>query len=321
MQTYQCALRISTLGHALSFRFCYHRSVRFRAFICSTLLLAQCSAPNKSADHTWTPIPAADLGEIVAQVGTVPIFAKQVEAEAKKTGLPPRATLDRLIENNLLAEAARGQGLRMNHSDDEVRSAFVQRLLEKELEPNLPIESVPDADLRATYEKTRDHFVHPRLVDIGFLAVYTGPTMQKEDHEEREQTARELARYLKGHPAKTLEELSDIAREPAWANRHVVFRRTLQSADKPLSKAVGKEVSRLRSPGDTTPLVVDENGGFIARYVGERSPENITLEQARGELLPGYYEHWRRQQFVEFTTKLARLHHVETYPDRLSRND
>ena len=322
VQPYQCALRISTLGHALIFRIWYHRRVRFRAFTFTAFLFAQCSSPKQASDHAWVPIPSADLGDMVARVGSVPIFANQIKAVAKKSGISPRAILDQLVEDNLLAEAARGGGLQIfNDSDREVSSALVQRLLERELEPSLPFEAVPNADLRPLYDKTRDHFVHPRLVDIGFLAVYTGPTMQKEDREPREQTARELARYLKNHPAKSLDEFSDIARDPDWSHRHVVFRRTLQSTDKPLSEAVGKEVIRMRSPGDTTPLVIDENGGFIARYVDERPPENITLEQSRGELLPAYYEHWRRQKFIEFTTILARLHHVETYPDRLSQND
>ena len=296
--------------------------MRLRAFTLTALALTHCSSDRQTSEQAWTPVASTDLGPVVAKVGTVPIYAKQIEAEARKSELSPRDALDRLIENNLLAEVARSRGVLLPSSaDHEVGSAMVQRLLERELEPNLRPEVVPDADLQPLYEKLKDRFVHPRLVEIGFLAVYTGAPMQKEDREPREQTARELARYLKSHPAKTLEEFSNLARDTTWSSRHVVFRRIFQSPDKPLSPAVGKEVSQLRAPGDTTPLVVDEDGGFIARYISERPPENITLKQARGELLPPFFEQWRRQQFLDFTSKRAALHHVETYPDRLSRND
>jgi hypothetical protein len=296
--------------------------VRCRTPLLVALTLANCSSPRQIAEHEWTPAPSPDLGALVARVGQVPIFAKQVEAKAKKIGLPARAALEDLIASSLLAEAARDRGLTLaGDSDPDVQSALVQRLLEKELEPNIRLESIPDSDLRPLYERVRDTFVHPRLVEIGVLAVYTGAPMPKEFREEREQTAKELAQFLKSHPAKTLDEFSALARDPNWAGQHVVYKHMLQGADKPLSEAVGAEVSKLRAPGDTAPLVVDIDGGFIARYIGERPPENVTFEQARGKLSAGFYEHWRRQQFLEYTTKLARLHRVEMHLDRLPRDE
>jgi hypothetical protein len=145
--------------------------------------------------------------------------------------------------------------------------------------------------------------------------------MQKQDREPREQTGRELAVYLKKHPTKTLEEFSAVASEPAWASRHVVFKRVLQSKNKPLSEAVGAEVAKLKAPGDTTPLVVDEDGSFIARYISERPAENVSFEQARAKLQEGYFSRWRRLHFLDFTSKLARLHRMEMHADRLPRNE
>jgi hypothetical protein len=297
-------------------------SVRCRTSLLVALALANCSSPRQTAEHEWTPVPSPDLGDVVARVGRVPIFAKQVEAQSKKTGTPMRTALEALVAANLLAEVARGQGhVLASARDPEVQSALVQRLLEKELEPNLRPEATPDNDLRPLYERARQSFVHSRLVEIGLLAVYTGAPMQKEDRELREQTARELASYLKKQPAKTLDEFSAIARDPAWSNRKVVFNRFLQSTDSPLSKTVGAEVAKLRAPGDTTPLVVDVDGSFIARYIGERSGEDITFDQVRPKLLAGYYEHWRRKQFLEFTTQLGRLHHVEVHLDSLPKDE
>jgi hypothetical protein len=298
------------------------RSVRRRTLLFLAFSIATCSSPRQTAEHEWTPLPSADLGAVVARVGQVPIFAKQIEAEAKQTGQPAPAALENLIATNLLAELARKQGIPLaSTADHDVQSALVQRLLEKELDPTMRPEAIPDGDLRPLYEKARDAFVHSRLVEIGFLAVYTGGRMGKEDREPREQTGRELARYLKNHPAKTLDEFAALANDPAWAKRQVVFKRVFQSTNKPLSEAVGAEVGKLHAPGDTTPLVVDESGSFIARYISERPAESIGFEQARGKLQAGFYAHWRRQHFLDFTSHLARLHRVETHADRLPRDD
>ncbi len=296
--------------------------MRRRTPLLVALAFANCSSPRQIAESEWTPAPSPDLGAVVARVGQVPIFAKQVEAQAKKIGIPVRSALQDLIDSNLLAEAARQRNYPIaGSSDPDVRSALVQRLLEKELEPNLRPESIPDSDLLPLYNRVRDTFVHPRLVEIGVLAVYTGAAMPEQFREPREQTAKELAQFLKSHPAKALDEFSALARDPKWSSRHVTFRHMLQGTDRPLSKAVGAEVSKLHAPGDTTPLVVDIDGGFIARYMGERPPENISFEQVRGKLAAGFFERWRRQQFLEYTIKLARLHRVETHLDRLPNNE
>jgi len=313
---------IATLARPPDPRFCYHRDVRCRTPLLVALSLANCSSPRQIAEQEWTPSPSADLGDVVARVGQVPIFAKQIDAEAKRSSKPARVALESLIDSYFLAEHARSRGFTLaNVSDPDVQSALVQRLLEKELEPSLRPEAVPDSDLRPLYERTREYFVHSRLVEVALLAVYTGARMQKKDREPREQTARELALYLKKHATKTLDEFAAVARDPIWSKRSVVFKRFLQSTDRPLAKDVGAEVAKLRAPGDTTPLVVNEDGSFIARYISEQPAENIAFEEARDKLLAGFYDRWRHQRFLDFTSNLVRLHRVETHPDRLPRDE
>ena len=298
--------------------------MRFRThfFLVLALAFAGCSSSRQFAENEWIPAPSPDLGEVVAKVGLVPIFAKQVEAEAKRTGKSNRSVLNDLIASNLLAEHAKRAGFVLVHSkDQDVQSALVQRLIERDLEPNLLPTSMPDSVLRPLWERARDTFVHPRLVEVGVLAVFTGAEMDREERRTREQTVREMAAYVRSHPTSTLDAFSALALDPVWSARHVVFRKMLQGLDTPLSKAVGTEVAKLRTAGDTTPLIVDENGGFVARYIGERPPENITFESVRGKLLAGSYERWRHQQFLDYTTKLSQHHHVETHFDRLSTNE
>jgi hypothetical protein len=258
----------------------------------------------------------------VAKVGTVPIFSRQVLAEAKQTGKTPREALRSLVELNLLAERARRVGQRQaDSSDSDVKSALVQRLLERELEPSLRPEAIPDSVLRPLYDKARDGFVHPRLVEIGVLAVYTGARMAESSRKERAQTAEELAAFLDKHPAQTLDEFATLAGDKNWSPRHVIFARFIQGVDRPLSRSVGVEVAKLRALGDTTHLMVDEDGFFIARYIAERPAENISFEQARDSLRAGYTQYWPKRRFLDFSADLLGLHKVEAHFDLLTGND
>jgi hypothetical protein len=303
-------------------RFCYHRCVRARLLLLLPISLATCSSPKRVADIEWTPTSPPDLGAVVARVGEIPVYASQVLAEAKRSGLPPRTALDNLITSSLLAERARQADRRpAPASDPEVESTLVQRLLERELEPTLRAEAMPDSALRPLYERAKTSFVHPRLVEVGMLAIYTGARMARDLREERAQAARELAAWLKSHPPATLEEFAAIARDPAWSSRNVVYDRFLQSPEAPLARKVGEEMVKLRATGESTGLLSDDDGFYIARYVSEKPPQNVTFEQARAKLESGYLDIWRQQRFAEFTARLMQGHHIEAHFERLPRNE
>lgn len=289
--------------------------------LAAVIALAACGASRRQTEN-WEPSPAPDLGVPVARVGGIPIFARQVLAHAKRTGGSARQALEDLVDLNLLAGKARASGIEVPSSQgDDIERAMVERMLERELETSLRPESVPDSAIRPLYDRIRDQFVHPRLVDVGVLAIFTGAPMKGQPREERAKAAEELATFLRAHPPKTLDDFAAVAKEPQWAERNVVYMRKLQGWDQPLSAAVGAEVGKLRAPGDTTPMVTDIDGFFICRYVDERPPENVTFEQARPRLLAGFYERWRQERFLEFTSNLIRMHKVEAHFDRLSVNE
>jgi len=255
----------------------------------------------------------------VARVGQVPIFGSQVLAEARRTGKPVGEALADLVTFHLLAERGRQSGWRpAAGSEREVKSMLVQRLLERELEPRMRPEAVPDSVLRPLYDRAKDTFVHSRLVEVGLLAIYTGVRMIPQARNERTAGAKALAAYLQEHPPATLDAFAAIARDPAWSSRHVVYSRFLQSLHRPLSPAVGAQIAKLRVEGEMTPMLSDDNGFYIARYLGERPAENISFAQARPRLLAGYLERWRQQQFQEYTGRGMHAHNVVAFFDRLS---
>jgi hypothetical protein len=197
----------------------------------------------------------------------------------------------------------------------------VQRLLEVELEPSLRPEAVPDSVLRPLYERAKDRFVHPRLVEIAVLAVYTGSRMKPEARALRQRTAEALAAFVKAYPPASPKELAAIASEEKWTSRAVVYDRFMQSVDRPLARSVGTEIQKLVSVGQTTGLLSDENGFYIAQYVGEQPPQNISFEQARPKLLAAVQDRWPQQRFAEYTTKLMNAHKVLAYFERLPLNE
>jgi hypothetical protein len=299
-------------------RICYDGAVDSRSSWVLVLGLANCTRAQPVSQPQWHPSAAPDLGTVVARVGGVPIFARQVLAEAKRSGTPAREALASMIDANVLAEGVRSRGWIPATSDDfEVESALVQRFVERDLEASFEPSAMPDKDLRPLYDRLLDRYVHPRLVELGILAIYTGPLMKDERWTARKHTAQDLAAYLAKHPPKTLDDFAAIAKEREWSDRAVVYNRTIQGPDRPFPKVVGTEALKLRAPGQTTPLVWDETGFYIARYIDEKAPENVSYEQARGELATAYFEKWTQEQFSAFTSKLAQAHKLEVHFDRI----
>lgn len=285
----------------------------------SLLLLsacAGCARQNPDAETAWSPAPVDDLGPIVARVGTVPVRAREVEAEMVRSGSSARQSLDALISLHLLAETARAkEGFSPQWmSDPELKSALAERLIDREIAPKLLRDSVPDAELNAIYQRAIKAFVHPRLVDVGMLVIFTGSRMKKEPKLQRAQTARALADYVATRTISGPEDFEAIANDPAWQGRNISYRRTLQSDDDPFSSKVGREVQKLKSLGDTTGLIEDEDGFYLATYAGEKPPENQTYAQAKPTLLQRYYERWRKLQLEQLTKKLGEGHRIEAHP-------
>jgi hypothetical protein len=258
-------------------------------------------------------------GEVVARVDGVPIYASDVASEVRRGGGPARAALDRLIDFELLAASAAPTTSPATDPDvAEARDQIaVQLLVERELETHLGKDAIPDDVLRDLYQKALSVFVHPRLVEVALLIVYTGARMKDQPRADAIATARALETYVRDKPA-TPEDWKAMAAQPAWRDRKVQFTRTWQALDEPFPIEVGRAVATLRHPGDTTPLVVNEMGCFLACYISERPPENVAFEQARDRLRDQVYERWKKAQFLEFAQTAANPHRIEAYPERFT---
>jgi hypothetical protein len=202
-------------------------------------------------------------------------------------------------------------------SDTLLKSALAERLIDRDILPKLRPEEVPDAELKNIYQRAIKSFVHPRLVDVSVLAVFTGALMKKEPKLKRAEAAQALASYVASKTISGPEDFEAIAKAPEWQARKVSYRRLLQGEDEPLSRKVGAAVAKLKAPGDTTGLIEDEDGFFLATYAGERPPENVTFAEARPSLLQRYFERWRQMQLEQSIKKLGEGHRIEAHPQLL----
>jgi hypothetical protein len=271
--------------------------------------------------HAVPRQPAVPPAEIVAVVDGVPISRAALLAEMRRTGKDARGAMSDLIDFELLAARAASAGAADPEVDQIRDRAAVQRMIERELEPRLTREAIPDSVLREVYERARSVFVHPRLVEVALLSVYTGSRMKDQPRAQARDTALALDAFLRGHPPATPDAFEAIASEPAWKEQRVKHARLFQALDEPFAADVGRVVATLKGPGDTTPLITAESGFHIARYVSERAPENVTFEEARDRLRDEIAERWRQSQFLEFAQAAAGPHRIEAFPERLRVED
>lgn len=273
------------------------------------------------SNKAWAPDPAPGMGQVVARVGEVPIYAAEVAGQAARTGKPPRAALADLIDLHLLAERLRDRWPPQERDDEArvlEREMLVQRLLERDFEPTIRPEDMPDSAVRALYDAAIDRFVHPRLVEVAVLALTPGKKASPEVRAEAKRTMTEVLAAVNLRRERTAEELQAVGADDKWRKRRVQYFRFLQSGNTPYSARFGAEVGKMKTVGETSGLIEDEFGFYIARYVGDRPPANQTFDQVKKELREGYYARWRQGKFLELTQQLGAQHEVEIHTGALT---
>jgi hypothetical protein len=279
---------------------------------------AGCGRP-PAVSRTWVPDPAPELGPVVARVGEVPIFAAEVASEAAHAGKPPRQALATLIDLHLLAERVRDRWPPQDQAAlSTEREMAVQRLLEREFEARTRPEDMPDAAVRVLYDSALDKFVHPRLVEVAVLAITPGKKALPAVRAEARRTIAELKALVDLRKERTPEDLQAAIADAKWHERHVQFFRFMQAGAKPYTAKFGAEVNKLKTPGETSPVIEDDYGFYIARYVSDRPPQSRTFEEVKRELRDGYYPRWRQAQFLEFMGRMTAKHEVEVHPGALT---
>jgi hypothetical protein len=274
------------------------------------LPLAGSSAGTSDSDH-----------RVLARVAGQPILAGEVKRAALLGGSDLRSALEDRIRFEVLARAAEVAGVALAPEDREIlRQAQVERLVADLIEPRLAEGAIPESEVRAFYDRVHKRFVHGRLVQVAVLCIFTGARMKPEPRARAARHAEALRAYLAAHPGLSDQEFLALGSDPTWQSgpeKKVSFSATTvwQDEEEPFPPVVGHAVSRLAHRGDTTDVVGDETGFYVARYLAERPPENVSFAAARPVLAAEMWEPWRRQKFLTLTLELAGAHAVEAFPD------
>jgi hypothetical protein len=231
-----------------------------------------------------------------------------------RSGKTAREALDDLVTFELLAVRAARMG---TTPPPPSRELLVQRLLERDFEPQTQKDSLSDAVIQPLYERARVAYIHSRLVEIAVLSVYTGPAMKPEPRAVARQNALAIAAHVEKIGARTEKEFRAIGSDLDWTKRDVRFTRQFQSDDKPFSAKVGAAVQKMRSEGERTGLIEDETGFHIATYLGEKPARNTSFDEAKGELRDAYFSRWRKEKFLAFMQALRAETKIELYPKNL----
>jgi hypothetical protein len=258
---------------------------------------------------------------VVARVGGAPITAVDVAAQmAANPGLDRRAALEQRIVFEVLARAAAAADLPPPTSDERAAVVAVeaQRLIERDLEPQLAPSAITERDVRSLYERGKRRFVHGRLVQIAVAHIFTGARMKPEPRARAEQNAHLLEAALAVRRPHTAAELEALVREPSWAERNVGITTVWQEvdADEPFPATVGRALTSLR-PGALTRLVGDETGYYLALCLDEAPPENQSFAAVAPALRSEMYQPWRRHRFMELTGDFTSAHDIEVFPEAL----
>jgi hypothetical protein len=259
--------------------------------------------------------------EVVATVAGAPIHAADVAAQMGRSGVDARRALEELMTFEILARAAANQA---PTSPDPVereaqRNVKVQRLIEREIEPRLAPDAIDDSDVRALYERGKARFVHGRLVQVAVLCLFSGARMKAEPRARVEENAQKLRAFLASRPTAEAGDFDAIAKDPVWIDRKVSVTTVWQDRDHPFPPVVGRAVQSLSRPGNTTDLVGDETGYYIARYISEKPAEDISFAQAAPGIRQEMYEPWRRQRFLQLSLAMAHGHDIEVFPETFPR--
>jgi hypothetical protein len=284
--------------------------------------LAACAATPRDAAEGPRPSPASVVGDsdgrVVARVAGLPILAREVTRAALLDGSDVRTALEDRIRFELLARAAEAAGVAPGPEEREIlRQAQVERLVADLIEPRLAEGAIPESEVRAFYDRVHKRFVHGRLVQVAVLCIFTGARMKPEPRARAARHAEALRAFLATHPGLSDQAFLALASDPTRTEEKVSFSATTvwQDEEEPFPPVVGHAVSRLAHRGDTTDVVGDETGFYVARYLAERPPENVSFAAARPILAAEMWEPWRRQKFLTLTLELAGGHAVEAFPD------
>lgn len=254
----------------------------------------------------------------MAKVNGVPVHQSDVENQARAERVSPAEALQTLVTLEALTQRALARRLGTGKEAEQGwRQILVQAYVERQIEPQLTPDKIPDAVLKQVYERTKDGYVHSRLVRIAIVDLYAFAGRDPKKRRQAAVWAAELPQDLK--PDATVEDLKALSQQPKWAERGLSYGVTWQSDKQPYSAVVAQAVMALHNWGERTPVVEDDAGFHLAMYYGERAPNQQSFEDVKSDLRAAIFAPWQQRRFNEITQQLAAQAGVSVTAEALFR--
>lgn len=250
--------------------------------------------------------PRNDGDAVVARVGGSPIYQSDVQRQAEASGLPPAQALEDLVTLEALAQRAATRPWAKDAAAREgVRHLLAQAYVQREIEPKLGLNDVPESLLRQAYDRTRKGHVHGRLVRVALLQLYTPAKAGPDRRAQAAGWAKELAAWAALKDNRALEKWRMLPQTPPWTQRQLSFGAAWVEAAEAYSPELNAAIQALTEPAQATGLVEDPYGFHVGLYLGERAAQNVSFEQAAPRLRQALHEPWRQRRFLELTDQVA----------------
>jgi peptidyl-prolyl cis-trans isomerase C len=280
----------------------------------SFLLLAGCDS-KPAAPASGSQEPAAQGTPVVTfEGGAITLeqlqsYISQMNPAARTRVETPeqrREYAEGLARFELFVAEARRRGL---ENDPQVREAMkramVQQLLFKEFDEKAP--EITQAELTAYYETHKDEFVQPARARYSHLLVLA-PQGSPERAAKKKQAQALLEKARKLQPldfdafdALIVEASGNPSAKPTEADTHLVTPEELKAR---LGDAVATAASKLKQPGDLSPVVESDKGFHLLKLTDVRPEKNQPLDAVSAMLRARIARERRDARVAKFTEEL-----------------
>jgi parvulin-like peptidyl-prolyl isomerase len=292
----------------------------------SFLLLAGCDKEGKDsgskpgaggseAAAKGTPVVTFDGGAVTLEQLQGYIAQMNPAARTRIEALEQRREYAQgLARFELFVVEARRRGLENDPEVQEaMKRAMVQQLLFKEFDEKAP--PIPQEELAAYYEAHKAEFVQPARARYSHLLV-PAPQGSPERAAKKKLAQALLEKVKKLQPldfdafdALIVQASGNPAAKPSEADTHLVTPDELKAR---LGEPVAAAASKLKQPGDVSPVVESEKGFHLLKLTDVRPEKNQSLDSVANVLRTRMARERRDARVAKFTEELQARSHFQT---------
>ena len=294
-------------------------SLSFMLLAAGALLHAACervttksqAAPSQKAQGSTETL--AKIDDVVITVGDFQnrINQQSPYVRARYTSLERKKEfLDNLIRFEVLAREAKERGLA---NDEEVvrtmKQVMIQKLMKEQVDNQVKIEDVSDAEAKAYYDAHPEEFNKPEEIRVADILV-------KDDKAAKKVMADPRIKQPEGEGFRKL--VAEFSQDAATKDRGGDLR-YFEQGDKELPAEIVKASFALANVGDVSEPIKGPGGLHILKLTGRRKALVRGFDEVKPQIKNRLFRDKRNQSMEDFVKKLREKSKVEIHEERLAK--